>query len=209
MTEYIDITLLALLAVTGVALMRITDLLAVVILGGVYSLLCALLWLVMDSPDVAFTEAAVGVGISTVLMLGALALVGKEEKPPRHSRILPFLVVLVTGATLVYGMLDVPPFGEADNPVQEHVNIRYVEESGEETGVPNIVTSVLASYRGYDTMGESTVIFTAGVGVLLLLAGRARRRRDEAEDDLGEGGETDADYREETEDREGDVGEMA
>lgn len=198
MTEYVDITLLALLAVTGVALMRLTDLLAVVILGGIYSLLSALLWLVMDSPDVAFTEAAVGVGISTVLMLGALTLVGREERPPSHSRLLPLLVVLVTGATLTWGMLDVPPFGAADNPVQGHINIRYVEDSGEETGVPNVVTSVLASYRGYDTMGESTVIFTAGVGVLLLLAGRARRRggadgEEGVEEDFGEGDDEEED----------------
>jgi multicomponent Na+:H+ antiporter subunit B len=197
-TEYVDIALLALLAVTGVALMRIRDLLAVVILGGIYSLLSALLWLVMDSPDVAFTEAAVGVGISTVLMLGALSLVGREEAPARHSRLIPLLVVLVTGATLTWGMLDVPPFGAADNPVQGHINIRYVEESGEETGVPNTVTSVLASYRGYDTMGESTVIFTAGVGVLLLLAGTARRRRGSAEEDA-EAGDEDADAGDEVE----------
>jgi len=45
--------------------------------------------------------------------------------------------------------------------------------------VPNVVTAVLASYRGYDTLGEVTVVFTAGVGVLLLLRGRTRRRRDE------------------------------
>ncbi len=44
--------------------------------------------------------------------------------------------------------------------------------------VPNMVTAVLASYRGYDTMGELAVIFTAGIGVMLLL-GRARRRRDD------------------------------
>ena len=48
--------------------------------------------------------------------------------------------------------------------------------------MPNIVTSVLASYRGYDTMGELAVIFTAGVGVMLLLGGTARRRRGKRED---------------------------
>jgi multicomponent Na+:H+ antiporter subunit B len=48
--------------------------------------------------------------------------------------------------------------------------------------VPNVVTSVLASYRGYDTLGETTVILTAGVGVMLLLGGK-RRRRKKAEDD--------------------------
>ena len=78
---------------------------------------------------------------------------------------------------MVYGTLDMPPFGEPDNPAHQHVAPRYIEKSGEETGVPNIVTSVLASYRGYDTMGETTVIFTAVVGVLLLLATRRTPRR--------------------------------
>jgi multicomponent Na+:H+ antiporter subunit B len=54
---------------------------------------------------------------------------------------------------------------------------RYLNESVRETGVPNVVTAVLASYRGYDTLGETTVVFTAGAGVVALLR---RRRRDEA-----------------------------
>jgi len=52
---------------------------------------------------------------------------------------------------------------------------RYLNEALKETGVPNVVTAVLASYRGYDTLGETTVIFTAGAGVIALLR-RARRR---------------------------------
>ena len=165
-----DIALLALLGVTGVALLRLRNLFAVVMLSGIYSLLCAALYTMLDAVDVAFTEAAVGAGVSTVLLLGTLALVGHEEKAPTHRPLLPLVVVLITGAALIYGTLDIPPFGQPDNPAHHHVSPRYVEESGEEIGVPNIVTSVLASYRGYDTMGETTVIFTAAVAVLLLIA---------------------------------------
>ena len=68
--------------------------------------------------------------------------------------------------------LDLPPFGAADTPMHTHVAPHYLAKSIEETLVPNVVTSVLASYRGYDTLGETTVIFAAGVGVLLLLKGR-------------------------------------
>ena len=170
MDAIIDITLLAILAVTAVALLRIRSLFAVVMLSGIYSLVSAALFTTLDAVDVAFTEAAVGAGISTVLMLGTLALVGHDERRPTHRPILPLFVVLVTGGVLVYGTLDLPPFGSPDNPIHHHVAPRYVEESGHEIGVPNIVTSVLASYRGYDTMGETTVVFTAVVGVLLLLA---------------------------------------
>jgi len=173
----VDITVLALLAVTAIALLRLRNLFAVVMLSGIYSLLSAALWTMLDAVDVAFTEAAVGAGISTVLLLGSLALVGHEEKKPQHRPLLPLFVVLVTGGVLIYGTLDMPPFGQPDNPAHLHVAPRYIEESGHEVGVPNIVTSVLASYRGYDTMGETTVIFTAVVGVLLLLARGPRPRR--------------------------------
>ncbi|HKJ63981.1 MAG TPA: Na(+)/H(+) antiporter subunit B, partial [Desulfopila sp.] len=74
-----------------------------------------------------------------------------------------------TGALLIYGTLDMPHFGKADAPVHEHVAPRYLNESMEEIGVPNVVTSVLASYRGFDTLGETLVIFTAGIGVMSLL----------------------------------------
>ncbi|GMR12743.1 MAG: DUF4040 domain-containing protein [Gemmatimonadota bacterium] len=168
---------------TAVALLRIRNLFAVVMLAGIYSLLSAGLFTVMDAVDVAFTEAAVGAGISTVLMLGTLALVGRKEKAPDRHPVLPLFVVLVTGAALVYGSLDMPPFGDPDNPIHQHVAPRYLEESGEEIGVPNVVTSVLASYRGYDTMGETTVIFTAVVGVLLLMATRRRRWTEEGKGD--------------------------
>ncbi len=170
MIEFVDVALLVLLAVTGIAIIRQKDLVAAVMLSGIYSLVSAALFVVMDAVDVAFTEAAVGAGISTVLMLGTLALVGHKEREPRHRPILPLFVVLVTGAILVYGTSDIPPFGNPDNPIHHHVADYYLEESEHEIHIPNVVTSVLASYRGYDTMGETAVIFTAMVGVLLLLA---------------------------------------
>jgi multicomponent Na+:H+ antiporter subunit B len=62
--------------------------------------------------------------------------------------------------------------------IHKHVAPRYLAESLRETNVPNVVTSVLADYRGYDTLGETTVIFTAGIGVMLLLRGARRRGGD-------------------------------
>ena len=86
-------------------------------------------------------------------------------------------MTFITGAMLVYGTWDMPAFGDAAAPPNRHVAPYYLERSLPETGVPNVVTAVLASYRGYDTLGELTVIFTAGIGVLLLL-GRRRERGD-------------------------------
>lgn len=177
MVIVVEIALLALLGVTALAILRLRNLFGAVMLAGIYSLLSAALFTTLDAVDVAFTEAAVGAGISTVLFLGTLALVGHEEKRPQHRPLLPLFVVLVTGAALVYGTLDLPPFGAADNPVQVHVAPDYIRGSEEDIGIPNVVTAVLGSYRGYDTMGEVTVVFTAIVGVLLLLSRGRRPKR--------------------------------
>ncbi len=188
MAAIVDYAVLAFLAVTAVALLHFRNLFAVVMLASIYSLLSAALFVRLDAVDVAFTEAAVGAGISTILMLGSLALVGSKEERPRHTPIIPLLVVAVTGAALIYGTLDMPPFGRADNPVHQHVAPRYIQETPEKIDVPNVVTAVLASYRGYDTMGEVIVIFTAAIGVVLLLG--IRQPRGEKESRSNEKGPT-------------------
>jgi len=74
---------------TALAVVRLRDLFAIVMLFGIYSLLSAAIFVSLDAVDVAFTEAAVGAGISTVLMLGTLALTARKEKPPAHRAWLP------------------------------------------------------------------------------------------------------------------------
>jgi len=170
----INIVLLAFLAITAVAIIRSTNLFATVMLFGIFSLLSATLFVVMDALDVAFTEAAVGAGISTILMLTTLALTKNhhEKRSHAHRPWLPLAVVIITGMALVYGTLDIPGFGDPTAPANTHVAQYYINNALPETGVPNIVTAVLASYRGFDTLGEVAVIFTAGVAVLLLLGGK-------------------------------------
>lgn len=173
----IDILLFLFLALTAIAITRLRNLFAVVMLAGVFSLLSAALFVTLDAIDVAFTEAAVGAGISTVLLLGTLALTVREEKPGTHSVFLPLLVCAIAGAALIYGTLDMPPFGAAENPVVTHVAPDYLERTPVEIGIPNTVAAVLASYRGFDTLGEVVVVFTAAVAVLLLLGGSGKPRR--------------------------------
>ena len=154
----------------ALAIVRMKDLFAVIMLSGIYGLLSASFFVTMDAVDVAFTEASVGAGISTLLMLVTITMTGRTEHPARHKPALALAVVVVTGGLLIYGTLDMPYFGSAQAPVHTHVAPRYINDSMQEVGVPNIVTSVLASYRGFDTFGEVAVIFTAGMGVLALLS---------------------------------------
>ncbi len=105
-------------------------------------------------------------------MVAAISLSSREEKVIAmrgwQAR-LPVLVVIMVGAALVYAVAGMPDLGSATAPIHTHVAPRYIETSPQEIGIPNMVTSVLASYRGYDTLGEVTVIFTAGASVIALL----------------------------------------
>jgi len=178
----IEAMLFLLLLATAVAVARLKDLFAAAMLTGVFSLLSAGLFTLMDGVDVAFTEAAVGAGMSTVLILGALSLTSRVERQQR-VRGSAFVVVGMTGAALIYGTLDMPAYGDPGAPIHNDLTETFIHGSEHLLHIPNVVTSVLASYRGYDTLGETTVVFVAAVGVMLLLSGW-RRGRDHADEGL-------------------------
>lgn len=172
----IDAAILGMLVVIALAVAHQRDLFAAVLLTGIYSLLSAGWMTVLDAPDVAFTEAAVGAGISTVLMLATLGLVPRTEKEPARIEAVPLFVTLLVGMVLLFAVSDMPVYGDPASPIHHHVAPHYLEETEHEMHIPNVVTATLASYRGYDTLGETTVVFTAAVGVLALLGGRRRAR---------------------------------
>ena len=141
---------------------------------GIYSLSTVLLFVLLDAVDVAFTEAAVGGGISLVMFLGASALIRHRSdiflKAPLSHSLLPALLSLGVVALMLYGTYPLPEVGDPNAPAQKHVAPHYLLKSMGEIGVPNVVTSVLASYRGYDTLAEVAVIFCSALGVVGLMA---------------------------------------
>ena len=166
----INIVLLAMLFVIGVAIARMRSLFAIVMLSGVYSLVSATWFVAMDAVDVAFTEAAVGAGISTALMLGAMLLTVRTAKSEMgYKKLAPLVVVIATGAMLVYASIDLPALGDPNAPANAYVGAEYLQRNMADTGIQNVVTSVLASYRGFDTLGETAVVFAAGLAVVMLL----------------------------------------
>lgn len=191
----LDLAVLTFLIGIAFFMLKSRRLFEVVMLSGLYSLLSATFFVLLDAVDVAFTEAAVGAGISTVLMLGGMLLTARREKPliPGRSP-WALLAVVATGSALVYASLDMPAFGDPHSPANSYIGQVYIERTPQEIAMPNVVTATLASYRGYDTLGETTVIFTAGIGVMLMLGAGAmfggRLRRDPRES--GDGGAPDA-----------------
>jgi len=168
MEAFVVLVLLTLLAAVTVAIVRVRSLFAVVVLLSAFSFLIASVMLVLDAVDVAMTEAAVGAGISAVLFFSALHLTKTTEAPPRRTTLVPLAVAAITAAALAWGVSDLPAFGVANAPL--HVaGPDYIERVPRETGIPNVVTAVLASYRGFDTLGETVVVLTGGLAVLALL----------------------------------------
>jgi multicomponent Na+:H+ antiporter subunit B len=183
MIELVNVSLFVFLVVIAVAIARMRNLFVAVMLSGIFSLLSAGLFTSMDAMDVAFTEAAVGAGISTVLLLLTLDLTTEVETKPIQPRILPLIVALCTGGAMLYATEDMPRFGDPTAPIHQvpagsgwtdlYQHFTMVAWS-QEMHVDNTVTSVLGSYRGYDTLGETFVVFTAALAVMMLLSGRKR-----------------------------------
>ena len=84
-------------------------------------------------------------------------------------KVIAIFIMVLTGALLIYGVEDMPDWGDPNSPASSHVSPKYIQEALEKTATPNMVTAVLGDYRGYDTMGETAVIFTAGIGCILML----------------------------------------
>ena len=172
---FIDISLVGFMLAIAIMIMFSHRLFAIIVMSGAYSLISAAMFVNLDAVDVAFTEAAVGAGFSTVLFLAAMAWLPAEEKRDKALVVLHLMICVVVGALLLWGVMSLPPLGDPSSVVHHHVAPRYLAESYDKLHIPNVVTTVLASYRGFDTLGETIVIFTAGIGVLLVLTGATGR----------------------------------
>lgn len=170
MITLFGVLLLTLLLITAMAIVRERNLFAAVMLSGIFSLQMAAIFFILDAADVALTEAAVGAGVATVLLLGALALTTHREEHLRRTSSAAIAIAVFTSSLIIYATFDIPRLGDPAAPVHQHVAPWYLSETPRLIDVPNVVTAILASFRGYDTLGEVFVIFTAGVGVSFLLS---------------------------------------
>ena len=103
----------------------------------------------------------------------------KREKVVNDNTIFALIVCFGVGCLLIWASFDLPAIGDPMAPIHQHVGPYYISNTKPDMGIPNLVTGVLASYRGYDTLGETVVIFTAGLGVLLLLGDGKNRDKNE------------------------------
>jgi len=170
MSLLLNALFLALLVVLAAAAVRVRDLVGAVLVLSAYGFTMSLVWAGMGAVDVAFMEAVVGAGASTVLLLATLLrTVRNELAVGLHHRAPALAATLILGGLLFLAIHDFPSWGDPGSPASLHVSPRYLAQGYRETGAPNIVTAVLADYRGYDTLVETVVIFTTGLACWLLL----------------------------------------
>ena len=167
--------LIALLTVLLVGLALVTallrDVLAATVVFAAYSLGVALLWLALQAPDVALTEAAVGAGVTASLFLVAIVKTGRPLGTTAFiGRVRPLSVVAVLGFVAALGATvpSLSPVGAADTPPFRRVGPYYLAHAVPDLGIENVVTAILAGYRALDTFGEVAVVFAAGVAVLVV-----------------------------------------
>ncbi len=177
MIALIGLITLTLVAVAAIATVLSTNLFVASMWFGIFSLLMASNFFILDAADVALTEAAVGAGVSTVLFMGALALTGEKEAIRSRFSWFPIAVLGVLALALFVATFQQPMLGDPMAPVHQHVAPWYLEQTPNLINIPNVVTAILASFRGYDTLGEVIVIFTAGIGVLSVLSFKPKGRQ--------------------------------
>jgi multicomponent Na+:H+ antiporter subunit B len=178
MMVYVTELLTVLILVAAIAIIRVRDLFALVVMLSVYSALLALTFAAMGAPDVAFTEAVVGTSVSTVFFMALMWWINPMEltRYGTNRRLLAAIPALAMGGVLLYGVNALPVFGDPAAPAMLHVAPEYIAGSIPDIHTPNVVTAVLADYRAFDTMIETAVVLTAALAALLVL----RRRDDQA-----------------------------
>ncbi len=172
-----ELVFFSLLATVALLVTLSRQLFASAMISSLVSLLAAVLYAYMAAPDVALTEAVVGAGLTTVFFLGSIAHIREHHSRVAKHRIFALPLVLVTAGLLVYAMIDFPPYGSADTQAHLHLGSYYLENTMQDIGLPNVVTAVLASYRGFDTLGELCVIFAAGLGAITIFESCAKNKK--------------------------------
>ena len=184
MTLALELALVVFVVSTAVATALLRDILASIVVFAGFSLGISIIWVILQAPDVALTEAAVGAGVMSVLLLVTVARTARSPDDTPLVSVNPkaLAAVLVLVLVLTATLPALPPVGDASAPVLQEANEGgttpygyYVENAYDETGVENAVTAVLVFYRGFDTFGEAVVVFSAVVGALILFGGGMRR----------------------------------
>lgn len=168
-TERLLILICVGLCIVCIQIIRSNNLLTLAVLMSFFSLLLGACYLVMDAPDVTMTEVALGSALSSCVILNMIKNTGTQCKKPSIARII-WAIILCSFFVLILSFvcLELPIFGSIDAPLQAGSASYYISNNAVDTGIPSFVAAILASYRGFDTLGETSVILIAGLAVIFI-----------------------------------------
>lgn len=193
----LEIALLFFILLTGWTAISAKSLLTSAVTLTVFSFLMALSFVSMGAIDVGFTEAVVGAGITGLFIIIAIYKTSWRsiERFESRFKIGRVLALAAFGALLIYGSTGLPDRGDPNAPLHSHPSMAgtvnaatyYIQNAYKDAKTPNMVTVILADYRGYDTLGEEVVILAAGlICFLLLRTTRERREGERRKSDRGD-----------------------
>ena len=162
----------------AIALVHSASLLSAVILATAMSVLCVLLYTIMAAPDVALTEASIGTCVTTCFLLATLKYANKDTDKLSVDY-LAIGICITLFIAIIFHSLGLHEYGDIDSLANSGAVSYYKDNFGKDTGLLSIVNSILASYRGFDTFGETLVIFVAGVSLLLILGKKNQEKKNE------------------------------
>lgn len=190
MNTPLEILLSVFLVGTAVMIVATRNLLAVIVLLSLFSAVMSVIFAALGATDVAFTEAVVGAGVSTALLMALPRRVGALRWPAvadGHVRRRPVwpaaFVAGAVGAVMVHAMHWMPPFGDPSAPAHLHVSAYYTAHARTDMNTPNFVTAILGDYRSFDTLIETAVVVTGAVACLLVLRGKSLSRHEAVADE--------------------------
>ncbi|MBN1884238.1 MAG: DUF4040 domain-containing protein [Candidatus Krumholzibacteriota bacterium] len=175
--EIFLLLLLAFMIIGSLVAIETKNLLSSVISVGVVGFSLSIAFLMLGAPDIAITQVVVEILILVILIRATIttdntAIEGGRDTFPFVSSLIFFGLFLIFAW---FAIQELPRFGEPLMRVSDH----YLRTGAEKTGATNIVTSVLLDFRGYDTVGEATVLFTSIVGAFVILRRRGRKKAGE------------------------------
>ncbi len=154
----------------GVLTVVVPSIFATAVISGLFSLSCAILYFFLNSPDVGMTEASVGVFLSTGFCIMTIRITKSYiAKKQNHLKLFFSSLIFISLVLFVYKVVKIlGKFGEIPNVLEASGGIHLLL-SYKDFQIPNVITTILGSFRGFDTMGETIIIFTSAIGVFVIL----------------------------------------
>ena len=178
--------LLLFMLIAAIIAVETKNLLSAVICVGAIGFGGSLMFLFLRAPDIAITQIVVEVLGLIILIRATIArdltfISGDREFFGTIVSVVIVFIIFLAG-TKVFDTL--PDFGR---PVVFEENVQsatktYIKDGMEKTGAANLVTSVILDFRAYDTLGETTVLFTSIIGALVILRKKSRKLLEEPDE---------------------------